>query len=342
MNGQAIQTLEELKANFHLQDALRLYRNGVLLRWLEAHGWDEKRDELAAFPAELDDADTAETLIRLFCPDFAEDSVRDALYILDAEKNHRHELEKYRNLEGKRTIFLEDYHSGYTKLKEEIRVHAFDFSFLSLAAISLVDRYWELVLLEQHEFCIKMFKESPGIFFPLLALDKFPQGLRNNICVMLKKHIDNCISGASSTKFKKNINNCILGASSTNLEIDSNSSIEKEIQFYLLRGDDNKEISFDEAMKTKSIEFNLLHTLWRTTHESWDDLIPDTGRRMMVIRLGEKNFVRGHGTRVEIDASQANTTFPILDGLDYKGLDKEILAFMDVTDIVQYERNHHE
>ena len=74
--------------------------------------------------------------------------------------------------------------------------------------------------------------------------------------------------------------------------------------------------------------------LKRLTHESWEDFEYNGERRIQIISLGEGNFVRSHIRREEIDAVTANSTFPVLEGLDYKGLKDLPVVFWDVTDIV--------
>ena len=306
VNGKQVRSLEDLETQFHLQDVYDLYSKGVLSRWLEAHGLEKKRDELAAIPDSPDDMrQTAEQLVRLFCPGFPEKSMQESLCYLHFREKEAETLRKLEKLKMARDKVINEYHAGYEQLKIEIVKNALDLPYISHAARTLVKQYWKLVELEWEVFWKRMCYEAPGIFLPLLALDKI-RGFQDT-CREIKKHIASCSAGKN----------------------------EQNILRAILQGKTEKKQNIDGKEQTTEIEYNTgsLKVLNKSTHESWDDIVPDTSAKIMVIYLAEGNFVRSRREREELNAEHVNITFPILEGLDYKGLKPGPLIYLDVTDL---------
>lgn len=194
VNRQQIRSLEELHEHFHLQDVLALYRSGVLSRWLEAHGFAEQQKKLAAVPAQLDDRESAEKLIPLFCPDFPKKSLDEALCYLDFSKEQAKKLHDLEKLKMGRDAVIKEYHAGYEQLCSEIVDNFDDLIYITQAARSLARQYWNLVELEMDLFCDYMIDRAPCIFFPLLALGKLRDDSSTSLRKKLEKHVSVCIS----------------------------------------------------------------------------------------------------------------------------------------------------
>lgn len=302
VNGYPIRSLEELEEQFHLQDVLALYRKGVLLRWLIAHNFEEKRHELELIPSGLSDIEAAKALIEIFCPHLPKKSIQESIYpllFLDEQKN---QIETIHDSEEKWDKIINGYHESYLQLKNDIFEHAFDLPFLSEASLQLVSKYWKLVKLEESFFSDKMFEMAPGIFFPLLSFSILNDKIKNKVT----EHIHKCFWS-------------------------SNVESEGAAASLLLTGIEKDIVSQDcDDLSKGSLTF-----IKKTTHESWDDIIPETERKILVLYLGKGDFVRSRITREELDSDTVNNNFPILDGLDYKGLRNSPLVYMDVTELLK-------
>ncbi len=302
VNGYPIRSLEELEEQFHLQDVLALYKKGVLLRWLIAHNFEEKRHELELIPSGLSDIEATKVLIEIFCPHLPKESIQESIYPLLFLEEQKKQIETVHDSEEKWDKIINGYHESYLQLKNDIFEHAFDLPFLSEASLQLVNKYWKLVKLEESFFSDKMFEMAPGIFFPLLAFDILNDTIKNKVT--------NCIA------------KCFNGA---NLET------EETVVVTLLKGE-RKDITSQDS---GNISKGSLTFIQKTTHESWDDIVPDKECKILILYLGKGDFVRSRVTREELDSDTVNRNFPILDGLDYKGLRNGPLVYMDVTNLLK-------
>ena len=301
VNGYSIRSLGELEEQFHLQDVLALYRKGVLLRWLIAHNFEEKRHELELIPSGLSDIEAAKALIEIFCPHLPKESIQESIYPLLFLEEQKKQIETVHDSEEKWDKIINGYHDSYLQLKNDIFEHAFDFPFLSEASLQLVNKYWKLVELEEPLFSNTMFEMAPGIFFSLLSFNI----LNDNIKKKATTHINKCLC--------------------------SNIESEDAAVSLLLKGVKKDIVSQDrDALSKGSLTF-----IKKTTHESWDDIIQETERKILVLYLGKGDFVRSRITREELDSDTVNSNFPILDGLDYKGLRNSPLVYMDVTELLK-------
>lgn len=302
INGYPIRSLGELEEQFHLQDVLALYRKGVLNRWLIAHNFEEKRYELELIPSGVNDIEAAKALIKIFCPHLPKENIQESLYPLYFLEEQKKQIETVHDSEKKWDKIINEYHDSYSQLKNDIFEHAFDLPFLSEASLQLVNKYWKLVRLEESFFSDKMFEMAPGIFFPLLAFDILNDTIKNKVT----NCIDKCFKGA-------------------NLEI------EETVVSILLKGVKKDITSQDSGNVSKG----SLTFIKKTTHESWDDIVPEKECKILILYLGKGDFVRSRVTREELDSDTVNRSFPILDGLDYKGLRNGPLVYMDVTSLLK-------
>lgn len=302
VNGYPIRSLEELEEQFHLQDVLALYRKGVLNRWLIAHNFEEKRHELDLIPSGLNDIEAAKALIKIFCPHLPKENIQESLYPLYFLREQEKQIEAIYDSEQKWDKIINEYHDSYLQLKNDIFEHAFDLPFLAEASLQLVNKYWKLVKLEESFFSDKMFEMAPGIFFPLLAFDILNDNIKNKVTEHIGKRF-----------------------------LSSNIDCENTAASLLLAGSDKDNF----IQSTDSISKGSLSFIKKTTHESWDDIIPEKECKILILYLGKGDFVRSRVTREELDSDTVNRSFPILDGLDYKGLRNGPLVYMDVTNLLK-------
>jgi len=318
VNGRQLRSLEELEDNFQVQDMLKLHRKGILARWLTAHGFDEKTLALAAVtvspePDHASDIETARKLAALFCPALSPEEVRDGMHYLFFLTEEQAELERLKRLEMERDEVINEYHSGYGELKKSIQDNFHDLPFLSEAARTLVKRFWQLVELDMQDFITTMFAKAPCLFLSLLGLGKFRDGDTDiQVRTRTTLHIASYINIYHNPKEK--------GVILPNLVYGGNN------------------IPDGPTTEIKEVNWAGLKILQRTTHESWDDIVPEPSKRIMIVYLAPGNFVRGRKDRQEISADEANNNFPILEGLDYKGLKDEPLIYFDVTELRAEEK----
>jgi hypothetical protein len=321
VNGYPVRSLEELEDNFHIQDVLELHRAGILSRWLAAHRFenyekmvdDLKTIPIASEPDLLTDIETAEKLMAMFCPQLPDTFRQGELQYLRYLTGRAAKLESLKKTEQDVGEVINTYHSGYEALKSAIQRDYLDMNSLALSARMLVKHCWKLVELDVENFCTTMLDTAPGIFFPLLGLGKFRDENAKTIRDKIIRHIMKRVNMGSKDDRQLLLTDILQGENS--------------------------------PVREKEVRCNAagLMVLDKSTQESWEDIVPETSSKIMIVYLPNGNFVRSRSDpdRKSLSVQDVNWCFPVLDGLDYKGLHKEYenapLIYYDITNLLKEE-----
>ena len=73
-DGKPVRTIEDLQENFSIEDVLKYYENGLLLRWLDVRGYETEYKKVSEIK-ETEALEIVKELIRIFGIEADEKSV---------------------------------------------------------------------------------------------------------------------------------------------------------------------------------------------------------------------------------------------------------------------------
>jgi|GEM_PF-1051163 len=153
VDGVSIRTIEELIEHFNISDIVELYESGTLLRWLQAREYSDYAEKIQ----QIDSAAPLEEKVTALCSAFGfscgniEQAVSDLLHT----KRREAALKEYAQDAASVDKIIANYLADYEKLKNDLKAHASDESFIQSAVEQLVSVYQAAV---QHD-CKRFYKE---------------------------------------------------------------------------------------------------------------------------------------------------------------------------------------
>lgn len=117
-DNKPIRTIEDLQDNFSIEDILKYYENGLLLRWLHVRGYQEEEKKVAAISCK-EDIEIVKALIRIFNIETDEKKMEENVYILQFLKEDKKLSDDYRLKRFEVQMIVENYHQGYGKVSRE-------------------------------------------------------------------------------------------------------------------------------------------------------------------------------------------------------------------------------
>ena len=346
INNVPCHSFDDLQKNFYVQDVINLHRQGVLSRWLRVVGHKDKADALPAATEMGDDIVLGQKLVEVLCPGFDKNNLRAALDALGFEALAAERASLAAQGQKNWAAFVTAYHGKFEDLLQQAAQRRSDFEFLCQVAICLVDNYWNLVEENIEKFIQRLFNNAPCLLFPLFAMGKFRQAeYENSIRAIFSEHIkdalfqknksDNfwyeCLCaklidkavniGDSSDQNKSTgtrgmLTRCVIGAS-----ISITDSKEKPTA-----PPKNGDQEIPDNM-VKNIYFHLI----KKQIDSWDDVVQDNSKKIMLIYADSLAHVRPVRSRDDFTHSDINKVYPVFKGLDYKTTNKTpLVAYIEL------------
>lgn len=167
-----VRNLEGLREHFSIEDMLKYFENGLLLRWLNVRGYDEQYDAVEAIDKSLGRKEIITSLVKIF--EVVEMDIADIekaigiLAYLDEEKELNAIYKE--NAYAKKQI-IDDYHSGYTALIMHIEENKDNMALLKADAIQMERVYFGLFELNHYELYFRLVESAPKAIFAILTRD---------------------------------------------------------------------------------------------------------------------------------------------------------------------------
>ena len=143
-DNASIRTLDDLREHFCIQDILDYYKNGLLARWLNVHGYVDELGKINNLQSTTDE-DLIVQISGILNVECDENVVKESLAIIEYEKESNEVHQK--NAEGleNENAFLKEYRHRYEILVNEIIQNKDDYSKIKAATKILVkDFKWML------------------------------------------------------------------------------------------------------------------------------------------------------------------------------------------------------
>ncbi|QQZ28941.1 hypothetical protein HMY34_09335 [Thiothrix subterranea] len=343
LNKCPVRDLDDLRENFNIDDLLDVYHNKVLHRWLEVRGLLTELDGLMKIKS-LDNKVIATELCQIFHADVTPEDIDAAVYPFTARQQQKQKLEQFASHYFSRNVVIDDYHTGYNNLCAEMRERSEDYPFLKTAVYNLWKNYSQLLKVDFEAFFLS-FDRHPLILFSMLANDHYRRSnifdnehqkkIFSSIPSLFVEKREKLISFTEDTNYqwKKITKRKVYIKSITNNSgqvrirgnngkeyIDQNGvgKIIDGLYFYSYASSDSVEYA-TYLLEKSTIALPIYYNLYSgITDGYWKDII-QKGKKCLVLRIEEGDFVRNAGVSgEELNASDINGNFLILDGIDYK------------------------
>lgn len=184
LDGASVRDLDGLRENFSIEDMLKYFYNGLLLRWLSVRGYEKQFAAVKAIKSSNEKAIVTE-LVKIFeVVNLNAADIEKAVSILayleeEKELNTIYAKENF----AKRQI-IGDYHSGYLALVEHMEENEDNMAVLKADAIQMEKEYLGLFELDNSKLFYRLLANTPKSIFAILtrdALKKFWIGQDDNV-----------------------------------------------------------------------------------------------------------------------------------------------------------------
>lgn len=174
LDNYPVRNIEGLQEHFSIEDMLKYFENGLLLRWLSVRGYEKQYVAVEAIDKSLDKKEIVMVLVKIF--EVVEMDVADIekaigiLTYLDEEK----ELNAiYKENAFSKKQIVDDYHSGYAALVMHMEENKDNMAMLKADAIQMEREYFGLFELNHYELYFRLVETAPKAIFAILTRDAF-------------------------------------------------------------------------------------------------------------------------------------------------------------------------
>lgn len=179
-DDKPVRTIEDLQENFSIEDVLKYYQNGLLLRWLEVRGYEAEYKKVSEI-SEIEEFKIIKELIKIFEVETDEKKIEEGIYMLQFQKEKEELLECYKQDNFKTKNIICDYQTGYQQLVDGITLNPDNAALIKANIAEMATHYgWTLELnhrdffwkLKRNNFvlaimCLLMNAETRKYFLPM-------------------------------------------------------------------------------------------------------------------------------------------------------------------------------
>ncbi|MBP5200503.1 MAG: hypothetical protein J6Z82_07625 [Schwartzia sp.] len=172
MDENAVRNMDGLRENFSIEDLLKYYKNGLLLRWLEVREYQKEAEQVKNLKA-VDDKAIIRELAHIFKLEIEDSEIDKSTEILKfLEKERKMNAEYCKDAKDKENI-LRKYHEGYYSLLLKMMKDDKDnINALKADAVDLERNYKRLFELNSKWVYFKACKTMPNVILSILSMDE--------------------------------------------------------------------------------------------------------------------------------------------------------------------------
>ena len=167
-----IRTIEDLQENFSVEDVLKYYHNGLLLRWLTVRGYTEEQKEVSAIK-DTEPLAIIKKLIKIFDIAVDEKNIEENIYIIKYRDEENVLNQIYKENGFKRNQIIEDYQSGYLQIIDDIYNNPHNITKIKAAIAELAKNYQWLIEMDNRRLFWTLYEHSPLAILCMLMNDVF-------------------------------------------------------------------------------------------------------------------------------------------------------------------------
>lgn len=174
LDNYPIRNIEGLQEHFSIEDMLKYFENGLLLRWLNVRGYDKQYAAVEAIDKSLNRKEIVMALVKIFeVVEMDDEDIEKAIGILTYLDEEKELNAIYRENAFAKKQVVDDYHSGYTALVVHMEENKENMALLKADAIQMEREYFGLFELNHYELYFRLVESAPKAIFAILTRDAF-------------------------------------------------------------------------------------------------------------------------------------------------------------------------
>lgn len=308
-DDKPVRTIEDLQENFSIEDVLKYYQNGLLLRWLEVRGYEAEYKKVSEI-REIEALEIVKELIKIFDIEADEKKVEEGVYMLQFLEERKELCEAYKQDSFKAQGIIDDYQTGFNQLIDGIIENPNDVARIKANIAELMSGYKWAMDLNHRQLFWELKELSPLAIMCFLMNDEarkyyLPMPVRkDNVSDEAEKKV-NIAAAAVAVAFVKKEDD------STAVSYDIENNADKRNMY-------NAICSMLKSSDFVSRLGDNLHIFAGVTDGYWKDL-ETKGKKYMIISMGSGDYVRSAGLQGgDLASTDIENKFVIVDGIDYK------------------------
>jgi hypothetical protein len=180
MDNKPIRSISDLQDNFVIEDTLKYYKNGLLLKWLSVRGFDEYFRKVSTIDPNCDDITIISQLVKLFDIEVDDAKIETGIEILHYLNRERELAAYYDEKASKKKKIIADYINNYEEIVRHIVENCDNLAVLR-ADVSELGRNYKQLFEYNSKSLFRLFKdEAPKAIFAVLCHEDLRESWLND------------------------------------------------------------------------------------------------------------------------------------------------------------------
>ena len=168
-----VRNLEGIQEHFSIEDMLKYFENGLLLRWLDVRGYQKQYEAVSRINNSLGAEEIITEMVKIFEVGMDDSDIEKAICILSYLDEERALNAVYKENAFAKKQIIDDYHAGFFALIAHMEINKDDMAILKADAIEMEREYLGLFTLAHREMYFRLLKSAPKAIFAILTRDAF-------------------------------------------------------------------------------------------------------------------------------------------------------------------------
>ena len=157
LDNYPVRNIEGLQEHFSMEDMLKYFDNGLLLRWLDVRGYEKQYEQVSAIDKNADKKTIVVELVKIFeVVDLDDSDIENAIGILSYLDEEKEFNAIYKENAFAKNQVIDDYHSGYAALVMHMEENKDNMAILKADAIQMEREYFGLFELNHYELYFRL------------------------------------------------------------------------------------------------------------------------------------------------------------------------------------------
>ena len=174
LDNYPVRNIEGMQEHFSIEDMLKYFKNGLLLRWLKVREYEKEYEKVTAIDKTLDNKAIMMELVKIFeIADLDEGKIEQAIGILTYLEEEKKSSARYEKIGLAKKQIIKGYHTGYAVLVKHMEKNKDNMAILKADAIQMEKEYFELFKLNHFALYFRLVETAPKAVFAILTRDVF-------------------------------------------------------------------------------------------------------------------------------------------------------------------------
>ena len=173
LDDYPVRNLEGIQEHFSIEDMLKYFKNGLLLRWLDVRGYESQYDAVAKIKKDESAKKIVQELVKIFEVEIKKENIEKGIKILEYLDEEKELNAIYQKNAFEKKKIIEDYHSGYEKLKNHMVENKDNMAVLKADVLKMEREYAGLFDLNYRAIYFMLAQEVPKAVFVILTKNRF-------------------------------------------------------------------------------------------------------------------------------------------------------------------------